>query len=256
MKQFIKNRNNVALSVLVEEEDNRRGLVFLAHGLGGFKEQVHIRAMAEACLEAGYTVVTYDAANTIGESGGRVEDASLTSYFEDFEDVISWAKGQSWYKEPFVLVGHSLGAACSIMYTVKYPERVKAIAPISAFVAGKLYERTMPAEVLKTWQSQGYMEEESASKPGLVKQIPWGFIEDGRKYDLRELAPHVTCPALLVVGSADNETPVEVEEQLMEKLGGPKELRLIEGSPHSMREPEHVAELKRIVAAWIQKLGL
>lgn len=256
MKQFIKNRNNVALSVVVEGELNRRGLVFIAHGLGGFKEQVHIRAMAEAFLEAGFTVVSWDAANTIGESGGRVEDASLSSYLEDFEDVIAWAKGQKWYQEPFVLAGHSLGAACVIMYTAKNPNRVKAIVPISAFVAGSLYEATLPPEVLKTWQSQGYLKEESQSKPGVVKQIPWGFIEDGRKYDLREVAPQIKCPALLAVGSVDNETPVEVERLLLEKLGGPKELHIIEGSPHSMREPQHVAVLKRILAGWIQQQNL
>jgi pimeloyl-ACP methyl ester carboxylesterase len=255
MKLSIKNRNNVALSVKVEGEDNRRGLVFIAHGLGGFKEQVHIRAMAEAFLEAGYKVVSHDAANTIGESGGRVEDATLTSYFEDFEDVIAWSKGQSWYKAPFVLAGHSLGAACSLLYALKYPERVKAIAPISAFVSGKLYERALPPEVLKTWEDQGYMEEESASKPGVIKNISWGFIEDGRKYDLQELAAGIECPVLLVVGSKDTGTPVELQKQLMQKLSGPKELHVIDGSPHTMRQPQHVAELKRVVFEWITKLS-
>ena len=40
------------------------------HGLGGFKEQPHIRAFAEAFTVKNFTVVTFDAANTFGESEG------------------------------------------------------------------------------------------------------------------------------------------------------------------------------------------
>jgi len=94
IKEKIKNLNNTDLSILVEGEDNKGGLAFVVHGLGGFKEQVHIRTMAEAFLESGYAVVTFDAANSIGESGGMMEDATLTNYFEDLEDVVSWAAKQ------------------------------------------------------------------------------------------------------------------------------------------------------------------
>jgi hypothetical protein len=51
MKSFIKNRNNVDLAVLVDEpKDNKLGLVFIAHGQGGIKEQVHIEALKDVFL--------------------------------------------------------------------------------------------------------------------------------------------------------------------------------------------------------------
>src|SRR5690606_4155772 len=96
--------------VVVENKDNSSNLAFVMHGLGGNKEHGHIRAMSEAFLENDYTVVTWDAVHTFGESqGGLYEDATITNYHSDLEDVIAWAKQQSWYVEPFVLCGHSLG---------------------------------------------------------------------------------------------------------------------------------------------------
>lgn len=38
MKTFIKNRNDKKIAVVVEENSNSKGLAFVMHGLGGFKE--------------------------------------------------------------------------------------------------------------------------------------------------------------------------------------------------------------------------
>ena len=92
------------------------------HGLGGNKTQGHIRAMTEAFLESGYTVVTWDAVHTFGVSeGSNYEDATITNYYSDLEDVIAWAVPQSWYSEPFTLCGHSLGGISVALFAEKYP---------------------------------------------------------------------------------------------------------------------------------------
>jgi len=84
-----KNRNDVEIAINVRIHGQAQGLVFVVHGLGGFKEQIHIKAMVDAFHDAGYTVVSHDAANTLGESGGKMEDATLTNYYEDFLDVVT-----------------------------------------------------------------------------------------------------------------------------------------------------------------------
>lgn len=251
MKQRIKNRNDIELAVVVENEKGATGLAFIVHGLGGFKEQVHIRALAESFLDNGYRVVTYDAANTIGESGGRMEDATLTNYFEDLEDVVEWAATQSWYKEPFVVCGHSLGGASSIMYAAKYPEKVKAIAPISAFIAGPLSKRLEDAETMARWEKDGYILEESKGKPGVVKKIGWGFIEDALNHDMRKSADKITCPALFVTGSEDVSCSPEAEQMVIDKMISPARLEVIDGMAHNPRSEEHNQELKDLVSNWL-----
>jgi hypothetical protein len=36
--------------------------------------------------------VLFDTTHSFGESGGNYEDATTTQYYQDLEDVISWAK--------------------------------------------------------------------------------------------------------------------------------------------------------------------
>ncbi len=252
-KIFIKNRKDQKVVVLLEKADEQKGLVFVMHGLGGFKEQPHIQTFADAFLEEGFTVVRFDTTNTIGESDGKYEEATTTNYYEDLEDVVSWAKSQEWYEEPFWLAGHSLGGISTALFAEKYPERVKAVAPISTVVSGKLTLETGREEIEK-WKETGWREKESKSKPGFIKRLPWSHVEDRLKYDLLPGADKLKMPVLLIVGENDDATPPEHQKILFDKLSGEKELHVIKGAPHTFREKEHLEEVKGIIKKWILKI--
>ncbi|MDP3784839.1 MAG: alpha/beta fold hydrolase [bacterium] len=200
-RKFIKNRKNQNISVLVEKTVSHKGLAFVMHGLGGVKEQPHIQAIAEAFLESGYTVIRFDTTNTFGESEGSYENATTTNYYEDLEDVIIWASKQEWYQEPFALAGHSSGGICTALYAEKYPEKVKALAPISTVVSGKLNAETpYHKSIEEEWKRIGWLEEKSVSLPGVIKRLKWSHMEDRLKYDLLPNVKKLTMPVLLVVG--------------------------------------------------------
>lgn len=255
MKIDIKNRHNQKIVVQVENTLGKKGLVFIAHGLSGNKEQLHIQAYAEAFLENDYVVVRWDSTNTLGESDGSLEDASLTGYYHDMEDVISWAESQEWHKEPFVVAGHSLGGACNIMFAVDYPNKVKALAPTSAFLSGSTYMESLGGEALKDWKSKGYREQESASKPGLIKRYNWSLAKDLVKYELFGEAKKIKVPVLLLVGSDDDGTPPETQQKFFDNLPiKNKELHIVEGSGHTFVEPQHLQEIKSIVSKWVKKI--
>ncbi|MEK7584340.1 MAG: alpha/beta fold hydrolase, partial [Patescibacteria group bacterium] len=133
----IKNRRDRTIIGNLDIVPDQRGLAFMLHGVGGFKEQPHLRVMAQSFSEHGYTVVNFDSTNGFGESDGGLETLSATGNYEDLGDVIAWAGTQSWYAEPFVLAGFSLGSLCMALYAEKHPEKVKALAPISTVVSGK-----------------------------------------------------------------------------------------------------------------------
>ena len=115
-KQMILNRKDQKISVLLEKAENQKGIVFVMHGLGSFKEQVQIKAFAESFLEEGITSIRFDTTNTFGESDGNYENANITNWYEDLQDVIEWANKQEWYQEPFYLIGHSLGGISVALY--------------------------------------------------------------------------------------------------------------------------------------------
>jgi pimeloyl-ACP methyl ester carboxylesterase len=253
MKFFIKNRYDKKIAVVVDENKNSKGLVFVMHGLGGFKEQPHIQTYAQVFKDNNFTVVLFDTTHTFGESEGDYADATTTNYYEDLEDVIKWAKNQDWYKEPFWLVGHSLGGISTALYAEKYPSEVKALAPTATVVSGQLSaELSSEAAKLADWKRTGWLIQPSNSVPGRIKKLKWSEMEDRMKYDLLPEVNKLTMPVLLMVGDLDKSTPIEHQKILFDKLPGKKEIHIIKGSPHTFKDPKHLEEIKSIFDKWIK----
>ncbi len=254
-KETIKNRHGLKIVILLEKADQPKGLAVVLHGLGGFKEQDHIETFAQAFKEAGYTVLRYDSTHAFGESEGAYEYATTTNYYEDLEDVIKWAKKQDWYIEPFVLAGHSQGGISIILYAQKYPEKVKALAPISTMISGEMGIKAYnDPEYQAKWQKQGYIENPSATRPGVMKKLNWSYMEDAMKYNILPQANKLIMPVLLIVGEKDRGTPPKHQKILFDKLPGKKELHIIKHSPHTFRKKEHLDEIKQIFKNWIEKI--
>jgi len=256
-KIFIQNRKNQKICVLIEQPAGiEKGLAFVMHGLGGFKDQPHIAVFAKAFLDNGYTVVRFDTTNTFGESDGQYEDATVTNYYEDLEDLISWAKGRSWYQEPFCLVGHSLGGICTALYAERHPEKVKALAPISTVVSGELSVDCRNPDETKEWERTGWRIEPSLSRPGHFKKLKWAHMLDRLKYDLLPEVGRLAMPVLLIVGDQDTHTPSAHQQILLDAIpGSKKEMHVVKNAPHTFRAPEHLEEISDIFNKWIEKYG-
>ncbi|MBU1111372.1 MAG: lysophospholipase [Nanoarchaeota archaeon] len=257
-KIFIQSRNNQKIAVLLDKTENQKGLAFVMHGLGGFKEQKHLQAMTEAFLEEGFTVVRFDTRDSFGESEGNYENASITSYYQDLEDLIKWSKDQPFYQEPFYLAGHSLGGISVGTYAERFPDKIKGVAPISPVVSGKLHlekKKKYNPERLAEQDRTGWRINESKSKPGLIKKLSCHqFKEDLLKYDLIAEADKLTMPVLIIVEENDTSTIPEQQKLLFDAIpGNHKELHIIKGAPHTFREPEHLTEIKDIFKKWIKK---
>lgn len=252
----IQNRKNMSLAVWVENDRGKNGLVFIAHGLSGRHDQANIRTYAEAFLENDFVVVSYDATCSLGQSDGNLENATLTGYYEDFEDVIEWAGSQLWYEEPFVVAGHSLGGACNLLFAYKNPAKIRALAPTSAFLSGKLSLReAYSAQEIEKWEKDGYILEKSKSRPGIIKKLNWTLAVDWKKYNLLTNAHLIKAPILLIVGENDTPTPPSSQMKLLENVSSSqKELHVIKGSEHTFMAPEHLEEVKTIFLEWIKKL--
>jgi len=253
-KITIKNRKNQNIVVVVEKAEKQQGLVFVMHGLGGFKEQLHIELSAKVFRENNYTVVRFDTTNTFGESDGNYEDATITNYYEDLEDVIAWSKKQEWYEELFCLTGHSLGGFCITYYAINHSEEVKAIAPSAPVISGELSLEAHGKEEIDNWEKTGWKIAESKSKPGVIKKLKWSHMEDRLKYDLLPDANKLTMPVLLTVGENDDSVLPRHEKLLFEKLPGKKEFYIIKDAPHTFREQKHLEEIYQIMDKWIKSL--
>jgi dipeptidyl aminopeptidase/acylaminoacyl peptidase len=254
-KLFIKNRHDQKICVLVENPEKPIGLAFVMHGLGGFKEQPHIRGFIQSFLDNNYTVVSFDTTNTFGESDGNYSDATTTNYYEDLEDVIVWSKKQDFYQEPFVLCGHSLGGICTALYAENYPEEIKALAPIAPVVSGELSFKNHKPEEMADWKKTGWRTTIGYSS-GLEKKLKWSHMEDRLKYNLLEKADKLTMPTIIIVGEFDESCPPSQQEILFKAISAVrKEIHIIKDAPHTFREEDHLKEIYSVTYKWIKSLN-
>jgi pimeloyl-ACP methyl ester carboxylesterase len=260
MKNFsIKNIKGLNIEGNVLTPKNPIGLSFTLHGLGGFKDQLHIQALVKALIENNYIVVNFDATNSIGESEGKYEDATMQNHYEDLVDVINWAKNQEWYIEPFIIVGHSLGGFAVAKYAEEFPNEVKAVFPYAAVYSGKdsfeASEKFKPEEI-KEWKETGWTHRTSTSKPGTKMKLPWSHMEERLKHDLKLKVNKITMPVLFVVGENDTSCPPYQQKAFCDLLPDKtkKEIYVIKGAPHTFKEKEHLNQLKDIFSKWIKKI--
>ncbi|MDP3986354.1 MAG: alpha/beta hydrolase [Candidatus Veblenbacteria bacterium] len=255
LKMIIKNRKEQKIVVVVEEGKLNRGLVFVMHGHGGYKEQSEVQTATHIFHTAGFSAVLFDTTNSYGESDGKFEDSTFTSAFHDLEDVIVWAKRQAFYREPFVLVGHSMGGMCVALYAEQHVSEVKGLALLAGTVSGPLSTQLYDKRELEEWKKIGIREFSSTTRPGLIHRLKWQYIEDRLKYDLLPEARRLVMPVLQVIGDQDRFVPAAHQKLLYDLLPGRKELHVISGAGHNFSEPGKTEELRKILAAWVQNLG-
>ncbi len=253
MKRFLTNRRGQQVAVEIDTVEGQRGLAFVMHGLGGFKEQPQVVAAAEAFREAGITTVRFDTTNTLGESDGKYEDATVTNYYEDLCDAIAWSSAQPWYQEPFFLWGHSIGGMSVTLYAEHNPSKVKGLVPASPLVSGKLNLETYDQGELARWKEEGFSVSMSRSKPGVEKRLKWSHMEDRLRYDLLPLASKLSMPVLIMVGDRDTGTPIAHQQLLYDALPGEKELFVIKGAAHTYRKEEHLLAVREKLIEWLGK---
>lgn len=247
---IIKNRKNKDISIAIDGDENISKLAFVMHGLGGFKEQPHIRVLIDALKKNSYTVISFDTTNTFGESDGDYSDATVTNYYEDLEDVINWAKDNFQYKDQFVLAGYSIGGLSISLFAERHPGEVRALAPLSAVVSGKLWKQAQNKDMIEDWEKEGIWVRESTNS-SKKKILKWTFVEDIMKYNLLDNIDKLSMPILLIVGDQDLTTPVNQQKIFFEQLPGKKEIHVLKRAGHVFRDKVHLDEISDIMSRWL-----
>ncbi len=237
-----------------------RAWVFLLFYMdwGGFRQHNNNQAIVDTFLKNNFTVVTFDSTNSVGESGGKYEDATVTKHHEDLCDLIDWSKKQDFYTESIFLAGHSLGGYAVLKYAEDYPVNIKSVFAFAPFIAGELSfeaHRIFEKEKFEEWEKTGWNARISKSKPGLEKKLPWSHMLGRLEHDLRKKAGNLFLPVLIVVGENDGPCPPMHQKMFFDLIPeGKKELHIVPDAPHTLREEKHLNELKNILNIWLQKI--
>ena len=249
----VQNRYGLNVVVSIDIIDNSHGLVFVAHGFGGNKEDDNILSLARTFNNHGYSAIRFDATNSTGQSDGDLAYASPSAYKDDLFDIITWAKTQEWYQEPFYICGYSLGALSATIYAEQYSEEIKGLILISPLVAGQFHLADALQRDVEEWkqllQQLHKLYSQHADGTHIIRWLP--IILDLMKFDLTQSADKLIMPVLIVAGEEDLLAPPNHQQKLLEAINGNVELAVIKQGDHFFKQGEHLEALVEKVDNWL-----
>lgn len=234
-----------------------RGLAFVQHGIGTSRQGPHIQAICEIALRHHLIVVSFDNTHSFGASDGDLSSLTATTCIHNLEDVIAWASVQDFYREPFTVLAHSMGALSALHYAAQHPDRIQALAALSAVSDGTAFAndwRDEKPQRFIEWEQTGRSFKDNPFKPGEGAYYDWAIVTDVRTYNVLPSLSALHCPVLLAVGEQDNLTPVSRQETLRDHLKDPVELHVIPNGSHSFRSEPERQNLSQVLDHWLSRI--
>jgi pimeloyl-ACP methyl ester carboxylesterase len=236
--------------------------------------------LASALADAGFAVVRYDRRG-IGQSGGRIESATIGDYADDAAAAVKLLeKRKDIDKDRIVVVGHGEGAAAALL----------AIRRSGAIRAGVLLAGpgTRGGDLILEQQQRGFEaakvpEDERAAKIALQKRVNaavltdknWDGIPDAMRrraeqpwfaslltFDPKAVVDKIDQPLLVIHGGADTEIPPHHAEKLAAlantRTKAPKTVVIVlPGVGHALangQERSISPDVAAKIAAWVNAL--
>jgi len=233
----------------------RKNLLFV-HGSGG-DHSLWVNQYSE--LQESYNIAAIDLPGH-GQSTGKGEQSA--------EAYVEWIKKfaeKSDYKKP-VIIGHSLGAAISLVSAIKYGPLLSGIVPVGGGVTMPVNETILDGIREETAETMAFIAKFSVAKENREKfsqgikddllktdpAITYGDFLACSKLDIKSLVSRIKIPVLAVCGRDDKMTPPDLSRYIQEQVAGAT-LVVIDGAGHYVMA-EKPRELNSAIAGFVETL--
>lgn len=203
-KISIRNGNREISHLAVSISEPRAELespmaILYLHGFGSSQRGEKAGFLRQQATSAGITFCSFDFQGH-GESGGAIEDLTLSRNLEDVRRVHGVLRARGHRR--IVVVGSSLGALTGLWYSALQPEDLIAGVFISpALGLGDGLARWAGDEGLETWRKNGSIEVENELG---TWDLRYTFMDDLTAFTDGGLMEAYRTPCLIVQGQQDD----------------------------------------------------
>ncbi len=253
----------LAGTLVVPDEPAKRAIV-LAHGAGVDREEGgFFTRLAQGLGKVSVASLRYDLRGH-GESGGRLEEATLAAHLNDIRVALAQVREATGARD-ISLLGTSFGGGLTAYYAAKQPDELTRLVLLNPqlnykarYVDQKPYWSNdyLDDEAAKALSEQGYISHRPGVKHGraLLNEVFWIRPVDV----LGDIKP----PTLIVHGTKDTFIPIESSRAAAQQLQAEHKLVEIDGAQHGFAvhdDPQYLnpqsqewqAFVIRMVADWV-----
>lgn len=226
--------------------------------LGGFKSDMSgtkASAIADYCARTARAYVRFDYSGH-GESDGRFEDGTISSWLEDAVTVF-----ESQTEGPQILVGSSMGGWMALLLARALAKKNQSarlagmvlIAPAPDFTEDLMWAKFSP-EVRREIEEKG-----SWQRPSAYGEAPYAItralVEDGRKNLLLNKPIELGCPVRILQGAKDEDVPYTHALKLVSCLAQDDVvLTMIKDGDHRLSRPEDLEKLFGVINELLESI--
>lgn len=255
---------------LPEKKKPPKAVVVLVHGLG--EHSGRYAHVARALVDAGCAVYALDHRGHGRSEGPRAFVDRFAHAVDDIDQVVEFARREQRGK-PLFLLGHSMGGALSLSYTLKHPEKLRGLIlsgpavaldgapplmkPLSKFLstfAPGLGMFAVDPSVLS--RDASVVADYAADPLNAHRKVPARTLGEIVKFVelLPALLPAIQMPLLVMHGGQDKLVRAAGSEMVIKQVGSPdKTLIVYDGLYHEIFNelPEDRARVLGDLTSWI-----
>jgi pimeloyl-ACP methyl ester carboxylesterase len=224
----------------------QKGTMILLHGLGGWKDQPHMVAVADQATAHGYAVLMFDASDGANGPDADFFNTTNTGYVEDVVDVVESVRTAEWFKAPLVFAGHSQGGLIALNYVAHHGDnvaRLVLIAPAVSWMQGAW--AWLPLAL--PWLITGSMPWRGPH--GINLKLGRAWLLDFFRFSGERDARHVHVPTLIISAKKDETVGKPYTHRTFSRRFENARHITLRGADHDF--DGHEAELADIVTKWL-----
>lgn len=246
-----KQGRKIVGTLTVPEGSGPFPAVIVCHGFKSFRNQSHIKAIAEELTRSGLVTLRFDFTKDPGESSLPFAEMTVSYELEVLDQAVKFVKSQKEINpEKIGITGHSLGGLVVAWYAATHPE-IKSLATLSAVYSfTETFERHY-GDWIRQAKVKGFGYVYSQSLKSKLKLFK-SFYDDGINYEMDKIVSDISCPVMVLCGTSDG--LLNHSQNYLNRLQiKEKKLKVIKGADHNYTKPAHLTEVKTAVATWFAK---